>query len=65
MGNVPMGNQYATPDNELPYTPDLHIAGTVKKQDTLTFWLWNPLYEAGYSKIQWHKEENNECTDRK
>lgn len=33
------GQEWATEDNELPYTPDLHISGTVKKPGSLTFWL--------------------------
>lgn len=52
-----MGNEYATSENELPYVPDLHITGTVKREKSLTFWLSNPLFREGYAKIQWSKKE--------
>ncbi len=55
-----MEQEYASPENELPYTPDLHIHGTVKKQNSLTFWLSNPDYRKGYSKIKWDKKEKHE-----
>jgi len=54
------GNEWAMESNELPYVPDLHIAGTVKKQNSLTFWMHSPLYEIGYSKIKWGKKEKHE-----
>ncbi len=55
-----MNNEWATENNELPYVPDLHISGTVKKEGKLTFWMHSPQYEIGYSKIDWDKEEKHE-----
>ena len=55
-----MTQEYATPENELGYEPDLHIDGTLKKHDSLTFWLSNPAFRAGYDKINWGKQEENE-----
>jgi hypothetical protein len=52
----PMGNEYATPENELPYVPDLHINGTVQRHGSLTFWLSNPQFREGYDKIDWGKK---------
>ena len=46
------GNEYATPENELPYVPDLHIRGTVKKPNGLTFWLSRPR-PVGVSVEEW------------
>lgn len=39
-----MGNEWATTENELPYVPDLHVSGTVKRPDSITFWRFNPPY---------------------
>ncbi len=55
----PIGNEYATPENGLPYVPDLHVGGTVLKGTSLTFWLSNSLFETGYEKIDWGKNERN------
>lgn len=38
-----IGQEWATPENELPYTPDLHISGTVRTPRGITFWMFNPL----------------------
>ena len=57
---------YATEANELPYTPDLHVLGTVKRGGgNITFWMYNPLYEIGYSKIQWRKHGGNQLEQTK
>ena len=42
-----MGNEYATPENDLPYVPDLHVRGTVTSGDgrggtKLQFWFYSP-----------------------
>ena len=55
-----MSTEYATPENELPYVPDLHIEGTMLTPKGLRFWLSNSLFRTGYDKIKWDKEEGNE-----
>jgi len=55
-----MGNEWATEDNELPYTPDSHIGGTITRNrngKTLTeFWLSRPRPE-GVSIDDWEAQE--------
>lgn len=48
--------EFATPENELPYTPDLHISGTVKRPGGLTFWLSRPR-PVGVSVDDWEAQE--------
>jgi len=50
------GNEYATPYNELPYTPDLHISGTVVRPNGITFWLSRPR-PSGVSVDEWEVQE--------
>jgi len=55
-----MGNYWATPENDSPYTPDLHIGGTITKNrngKTLTeFWLSRPRPK-GVSYDDWEAQE--------
>lgn len=51
-----MGTEYATPENELPYVPDLHVRGTVKRPDSITFWLSRPRPK-GMSVDEWDRLE--------
>ena len=55
-----MSTEFATKDNELPYTPDLHISGTIVKNrngKTFTeFWLSRPRPK-GVSLDDWEEQE--------
>ena len=55
-----MSTEYATPENNLPYEPNLHISGTITRNrngKTLTeFWLSRPRPE-GMGIDEWDKLE--------
>jgi hypothetical protein len=51
-----IGQEWATPENELGYTPDLHISGTTKTPNGLTFWLYRPR-PVGVSVDEWEAQE--------
>lgn len=52
-----MGNYYATPENDMPYVPDLHVSRTIPRGGgKLEFWLSRPRPK-GYSVDEWDRLE--------
>lgn len=51
-----MPTRYATPENDGGYVPDLHIKGTVKRPNSISFWMTRPRPE-GVSIDDWDKLE--------
>jgi len=55
-----VGTEWATPENELPYTPHIHIGGTVTKKRNgkvfTEFWMSRPRPE-GVSIDEWEELE--------
>jgi len=52
-----MATYYATPENDLPYVPDLHTRGTIPRAGgKLEFWLSRPRPK-GYSVEEWDELE--------
>jgi len=52
------GNEWATDDNELPYTPNPHTRGTILTPRGIKFWLTHPR-PVGIGIDEWEKQEQD------
>jgi len=52
----PIGNEYATPENDTGYEPSLHKRGTIDTPRGIQFWLTRPRPK-GFNMEEWDRLE--------